>query len=54
MSEMLSQMSLWHVISRVFVSHPREDASASQAAGQQLARRRLNHLPEHLLRDIGL
>ncbi|MDC0657302.1 hypothetical protein N6L27_04750 [Leisingera sp. SS27] len=54
MAEMLSQMTLWHVISRAFASHPRKDAPASQAAGQQLARRRLSHLPEHLLRDIGL
>ncbi|UWQ80436.1 hypothetical protein K3725_05380 [Leisingera sp. S132] len=54
MAEMLSQMNLWHVISRTFASPPRENAPASQAADQQLARRRLSHLPEHLLRDIGL
>ncbi|MBY6141738.1 DUF1127 domain-containing protein [Leisingera daeponensis] len=55
MAEMLSQMNLWHVISRVFAFHRHGASRASQTAGQQeLARRRLSHLPEHLLRDIGL
>ncbi|MEW2913190.1 hypothetical protein [Leisingera sp. JC11] len=54
MAEMLSQMNLWHVINGIFASHRHRGDRASQAAGQQLARRRLSHLPEHLLRDIGL
>lgn len=54
MAEMLSQMNIWHVISSFFASQRHKNAPAGQAAGQQLARRRLSHLPEHLLRDIGL
>ncbi|WP_264213008.1 hypothetical protein [Leisingera thetidis] len=54
MAAMLSQMTLWHAINRFFASHRHGSALPGQAAGQQLARRRLSHLPEHLLRDIGL
>lgn len=54
MAEMLSQMNLWHAINGIFASPRRRGSRASQAASQQLARRRLSHLPEHLLRDIGL
>lgn len=54
MAEMISQMRLWHAINVFFASHRYKAIPASQAAEQQLARRRLSHLPEHLLRDIGL
>ncbi|WP_152612549.1 DUF1127 domain-containing protein [Leisingera sp. ANG-M7] len=54
MAELLSQMNLWHVINGFFASPRRRGDQASQTASQQLARRRLSHLPEHLLRDIGL
>lgn len=54
MAAIAAQMKLWPAISRIFAL-PRKPAAAPGRSGlQQRARRQLQHLPEHLLRDIGL
>ena len=54
MTQALSHVTLWNIISQAAVWHRSDPPADSQAELQQTARQSLQHLPEHLLRDMGL
>ncbi|EBA14336.1 hypothetical protein RSK20926_15832 [Roseobacter sp. SK209-2-6] len=54
MSQTVSQNRLWKIINLSLIWPQQKSSTAAQADLQDLARSSLRHLPEHLLRDIGL
>lgn len=49
-----SQLSLWTIISQAATWRLAPSAAETEADLQQMARQSLRHLPEYLLRDMGL
>lgn len=54
MAAIAAQMKLWPVIKRIFARPRKPSAAPGLPALQARARRKLRHLPEHMLRDLGL
>ena len=54
MTAIAAQKNHWPAISVIFARPRKQPAAPDRSGLQQRARRQLQHLPEYLLRDIGL